>query len=72
IIEKAIKAGTRLEMTYVSAKDGTRRQIIVAPEKVALNREGAAVLVATDVATNTRLSYAIMQIERARTQEGAK
>ncbi len=72
IIEKAIKAGAKLEMTYVSAKDGTRRQILVAPEKIALNREGAAVLVATDVATSTRLTYAIAQIERARTQDGAK
>ncbi len=69
IVEKAITGGLWVEMSYVSVKDGTRRQFIVAPEKVALNREGAAVIVATDTATGARLSYSITQVERARTTE---
>lgn len=69
IVEKAITNGFGIEMIYHSAKDDSRKQLIVLPEKVALNREGAAVLVAIDTESGNRLSYAILQIERARTTE---
>ena len=39
------------------------------PERIALNREGNAVLVATDTASETKLSYALAQIERVRSTE---
>lgn len=69
IAERAIGQGLLLEMVYVSAKDGSRKTVMVLPERVALNREGAQVLVATDIAQNLRLSYALTQIERARSKE---
>ncbi|MFZ5479695.1 MAG: helicase-associated domain-containing protein [Myxococcota bacterium] len=69
IIDRAISQGLWVEMTYLSAKDQTRKQIVVVPERIALNREGNAVLVATDVAQNLKLSYALAQIERARSAE---
>jgi hypothetical protein len=69
IVDKAIANGFGIEMIYHSAKDDSRRQLLVVPEKVALNREGAAVLVALDVESGSRLSYAITQIERARTTD---
>ncbi len=69
IIERVIHQGAWLEMVYFSAKDQTRRTLMVAPERITLNREGAQVLVATDVASNTRLTYSLGQIERARSAE---
>jgi len=69
IVDRALSQGLWLEMVYVSAKDQSRKQLVVAPERVALNREGAAVLVATDVAQGVKLSYALLQIERARSVE---
>ena len=69
IVEKAVNGALWLELSYHSLKDDSRRQIVVVPERIALNREGAAVLVATDTATQNRLSYAVAQIERARTIE---
>lgn len=69
ILERAINQNLWVEMTYRSAKDDSRRQIIVVPERITLNREGNQVLVATDVAANTRLTYNLMQIERARSTE---
>jgi hypothetical protein len=69
IIDRAIHQGLWLEMIYVSAKDQARRTLLVVPERVALNREGAQVLVATDTAQNVKLSYALAQIERARSTE---
>ena len=69
IVERAISQGLWLEMTYVSAKDQTRRNLVVVPEKIALNREGNAVLVATDSSQGVKLSYTLTQIERARSTE---
>lgn len=69
IIEKAINAGLWLELIYHSTKDDSRKNLLVVPERVALNREGAAVLVAVDVPTQARLSYAVVQIERCRTAD---
>ena len=69
IVERALNHGLWLEMVYVSAKDQTRKNLTVAPERIALNREGASVLVGTDVAQNLKLSYALTQIERARSVE---
>lgn len=69
IIEKALNGGLWLELIYHSVKDDSRKQLLVVPERVALNREGAQVLVAQDVATQARLSYALAQVERCRTTE---
>jgi len=69
IVERAVNQGLWLEMVYLSAKDQTRRTLIVAPERITLNREGAQVLVATDVSTQTRLTYNLAQIERARSAD---
>jgi hypothetical protein len=69
LCQKAIDEGRWLAVTYVSSKDGSRRDLVLAPERVALNREGNAVLVATDTAAGTKLSYALAQIERARTTD---
>jgi hypothetical protein len=69
IVDKALASSLGIEMIYHSLKDDSRKQLLVLPEKVALNREGAAVLVALDVETGNRLSYALAQIERARTTE---
>ncbi len=69
ILEKALKGGLGVDMIYHSLKDDSRRQLLVIPERIALNREGAAVLVALDLESGNRLSYAILQIERARTTE---
>jgi hypothetical protein len=69
IIDRAIDTRLWLEMIYISAKDQSRKTLIVVPERIALNREGNAVLVATDVSSNTRLSYALTQIERARSAD---
>ena len=69
IVERALNHGLWLELIYVSAKDQSRKTLTIAPERIALNREGAAVLVATDVSQNLKLSYALTQIERARSVE---
>lgn len=69
IVERAINQGLWLEMVYFSAKDQSRRTMMVAPERIALNAQGAQVLVATDLASNVKLSYALVQIERARSSE---
>jgi hypothetical protein len=69
IVERAISQGLWLEMVYLSAKDQTRKHLLVSPERVALNREGSAVLVGTDIASGVKLTYALAQIERARSAE---
>jgi hypothetical protein len=69
IVDRAVTQGLWLEMVYLSVKEQTRRTIIVAPERITLNREGVQVLVATDVATQTRLTYNLGQIERARSAD---
>jgi hypothetical protein len=69
IVERAVAQGLWIDMVYVSSKDQSRKTLLVAPEKIALNREGSAVLVATDTASGVRLSYALAQIERARSAE---
>ncbi len=70
ILEKAIKGNLGLHMTYHSLKDDSRKAVLVVPERIALNREGAAVLVAFDVEAGMRLSYSVAQIERAQTTDG--
>ncbi len=69
IIEKALKGSLGVELSYHSIKDDTRKMHLVVPERIALNREGASVLVALDVESGNRLSYALAQIERARTTD---
>lgn len=66
IVERAIQQSFWLEVLYLSAKDQTRRDLILVPERLALNREGSCVLVAFDTATGTKLSYPVEQIERVR------
>jgi hypothetical protein len=69
ILEKAMRDGRWLELVYVSVKDASRKTMTVAPERIALNREGNQVLVATDIVQNVKLTYALAQIERARSTE---
>ncbi len=69
IAQRAIDEGRWLAVTYVSAKDGARRDLVLAPERLATNREGNLVLVALDTAQQVKLTYALAQIERARTTE---
>jgi hypothetical protein len=66
LAERAIADAKWVQMTYVSAKDGTRRDVIVIPERLAVNREGNLVLVATDTGSGAKLTWAIAQIERGR------
>lgn len=66
LAEKAINERRVLQMEYLSAKDQSRKEFLVSPERVALNREGALVLVATDLGLNQRLSFALTQILRLR------
>ncbi|HNC95812.1 MAG TPA: helicase-associated domain-containing protein [Myxococcota bacterium] len=68
--EKAISDRRWLQMEYLSTKDQSRKEFIVVPERVALNREGALVLVATEITANQRLSFALAQILRLRSVEG--
>jgi hypothetical protein len=67
IVEKALQHGLWVEVAYHSLKDGERKHLILAPERLALNREGNAVLVATDTEQNVKLTYAVAQVERIRT-----
>jgi hypothetical protein len=69
LFEKAIAEARWVQMTYVSAKDGSRRDVVVIPERLAVNREGGLVAVATDTGTGSRLTWAIAQVERARPVE---
>jgi hypothetical protein len=66
IAERALQQGLWIEMVYRSAKDDSRKELVVVPERVALDREGNAVLVGTDQASGQRLSYRLSQVERAR------
>ncbi len=68
IIERALGDGLWVEMIYHSLKDDSRKNIMVVPERIALNREGNAVLVATDTSQNIKLTYSLAQIERVRSQ----
>jgi hypothetical protein len=54
---------------YLSHKYHSLKNLLVVPVRVTLKLEGAQVLVATDMATGTRLTYALAQIERARSTE---
>lgn len=69
LIDRVIAQSQLLGMEYFSLKDQSRKDYVVLPEKVALNREGAAVLVATDTESGSRLSFALTQIWRARPLE---
>lgn len=61
--ERAIALGQHIEMLYVT-RDQKRKLVKVAPERLAVNHQGAQVLVARDVKRDERLSYQIVQIER--------
>ncbi|MBN1335610.1 MAG: helicase-associated domain-containing protein [Deltaproteobacteria bacterium] len=65
VVLEALSSNQHLEMVYVT-RDDRRTLVRVAPERVAINREGASVLVARDVEKDERLTYRITQIERAR------
>lgn len=69
IAEKAIADHRWIQMEYLSAKDNTQKEFIVVPERIALNREGAFVLVATEIQLNQKLSFALAQILRLRPVE---
>lgn len=61
--ERAIALGQHIEMLYVT-RDQQRKMLRVAPERLAVNQQGAQVLVARDLEKGDRLSYQIVQIER--------
>jgi len=63
ICETAVSTKKNLEMLYVT-RDNQRQMIKVEPEQVAINHAGQQVLVARNLATNERLSYQLVQIER--------
>jgi hypothetical protein len=69
LFERALSEGMWVQMTYVSTKDGSRRDVVVIPERMAVNREGDLVAVATDTGTGARLTWAVAQVERGRTVE---
>lgn len=64
-LRQAISDGLDLELVYVT-KDDRRTLLKVAPERLAINREGVQVLVARDLEKQERLSYRVSQIERVR------
>ncbi|MCB9777816.1 MAG: helicase-associated domain-containing protein [Alphaproteobacteria bacterium] len=64
LAERAIATGQRLKVLYVS-RDNQRKLLTIEPERLAVNARGDQVLVAKDVAKDERLSYQIVQIERA-------
>jgi hypothetical protein len=66
LFERAVAEGRWVHMTYMSARDGSRRDVIVIPERLAVNREGGLVAVATDTSNGTRLTWTLSQVERAR------
>ena len=63
--ERAIGERRLLQMDYM-AKDQTIKEFTVSPERIALNREGALVLVAAEVTLNQKLSFSLAQIQRLR------
>ena len=65
IVKEAISAGKNLEMVYVT-RDERRNLVKVAPERLAINREGLPVLVARNIEKDERLTYRMGQIERIR------
>jgi len=62
-VREAITDGKNLEMVYVT-RDERRTLIKLAPERLAINREGLPVLVARNLETDERLTYRMTQIER--------
>jgi signal recognition particle subunit SEC65 len=63
ICERACSQKQNLQMLYV-ARDGQRKLVRVAPERVAVNHAGQQVLVAEDLSRKERLAYQLIQIER--------
>ena len=66
IVREALTKGTNLELVYVT-RDERRTLVKVAPERLAINREGLPVLVARNLEHDERLTYRMSQIERIRT-----
>lgn len=64
LAERAIARSKNLDILYVS-RDQTRTLVRVQPERVATAHSGQQVLVARDVKKDERLSYQLLQIERA-------
>ncbi len=64
-VRKALEGGDNLELVYVT-RDDRRTLIKVAPERLAINREGLPVLVARNLERDERLTYRMAQIERIR------
>ena len=64
LVERAIARNKNLEVLYVS-RDQTRKVFKLQPERIAVNHQGNQVLVARDLERDERLSYQVLQIERA-------
>ena len=65
-VREALGDGKNLELVYIT-RDDKRNLIKVAPERLAINREGLPVLVARNLDRDERLTYRMSQIERIRT-----
>ena len=65
-VREALTDGKNLEMVYVT-RDDKHTLTKVAPERLAINREGLPVLVARNLDRDERLTYRMSQIERIRT-----
>ncbi len=65
-VREALTEDKNLELVYVT-RDDKRTLIKVAPERLAINREGLPVLVARNLERDERLTYRMAQIERIRT-----
>jgi hypothetical protein len=68
IIDRAVSLRQHLELLYM-ARDGKRVTCEVAPERLAINPAGDAVMVARDVARSERRTYKLTSIERLRAVE---
>ncbi|MFH1469982.1 MAG: helicase-associated domain-containing protein [Pseudomonadota bacterium] len=65
MLREAITAGQNVELVYVT-RDDRHTLVQVAPERLAINREGVQVLVARNLEKDERLTYRTAQIERIR------
>ena len=68
IIDRAVALRQNLEMLYM-ARDGKRVACEVAPERMAINPAGDAVMVARDITRDERRTYKLTSIERLRAVE---
>jgi hypothetical protein len=65
VLRDAITAGQNVELVYIT-RDDRHTLVQVTPERLAINREGAQVLVARNLEKDERLTYRTAQIERIR------